>query len=268
MPANGTLDISTLEVLENFAPYQDSHAASVVGSDRLTAEAARQARLMQADFKRDLGITLFFAEAYRPLANQRLIFGERYVRTSRNTGLWYDGSYWSKKAGEALAALPGTSTHGLGVTVDWRSGIGDPTSRAYKWMAANAHRYGWVNDVPSELWHWHFIPGTATNVAPVTASAGNGNTTLIGDEEMALTEEGKAEIKAIVYAVLTDTNVQIQFADAAERRTPRFTPAQIAAKLAEKDGVLDQVLGQVKSLRTFANELPKRVYLFNRNPQL
>jgi zinc D-Ala-D-Ala carboxypeptidase len=53
-------------------------------------------------------------------------------------------------------AIPGRSLHELGLAIDMTSGaktISDRKSPAFKWLAANAGRYGFVN-LPSEPWHW------------------------------------------------------------------------------------------------------------------
>jgi D-alanyl-D-alanine carboxypeptidase len=53
-------------------------------------------------------------------------------------------------------AIPGRSLHELGLAIDLSTGgrtIGSRTSPAYKWLAANAGRYGFTN-LPSEPWHW------------------------------------------------------------------------------------------------------------------
>jgi peptidoglycan hydrolase-like protein with peptidoglycan-binding domain len=53
-----------------------------------------------------------------------------------------------------LAAAPGRSTHGLGLSAD--ISVTDPAT--LRWLRANAGRYGFVNDVPSEAWHWTWRP--------------------------------------------------------------------------------------------------------------
>ncbi|QGG97136.1 hypothetical protein GH723_14760 [Actinomarinicola tropica] len=52
-----------------------------------------------------------------------------------------------------LAATPGTSNHGWGLSVDLDL---NPASEA--WMKANAPRFGFVEDVPREPWHWTYRP--------------------------------------------------------------------------------------------------------------
>ena len=63
-----------------------------------------------------------------------------------------------------LAAVPGTSNHGLGLAVDLCGGVQTFGTAAYRWMKANAPAYGWVH--PSwaepggsrpEPWHWEFV---------------------------------------------------------------------------------------------------------------
>jgi peptidoglycan hydrolase-like protein with peptidoglycan-binding domain len=53
-----------------------------------------------------------------------------------------------------LAAPPGHSTHGLGLSADIQ--VTDPATLS--WLRAHARTYGFVNDVPSEAWHWTWRP--------------------------------------------------------------------------------------------------------------
>ncbi len=53
-------------------------------------------------------------------------------------------------------AIPGRSLHEVGLAIDLTTGgrtITDRNSTAYRWLAANAARYGFAN-LPSEAWHW------------------------------------------------------------------------------------------------------------------
>lgn len=52
-----------------------------------------------------------------------------------------------------LAAAPGYSLHQCGRSVDI-GGVGGFDSDAFAWLRANAPRFGFVNDVASEYWHW------------------------------------------------------------------------------------------------------------------
>ncbi|HET9672544.1 MAG TPA: M15 family metallopeptidase [Actinomycetota bacterium] len=59
------------------------------------------------------------------------------------------------QAGGNLAAFPGTSNHGWAVAGDMRWG----RAVSLAWLQANAARFGFVNDVPSENWHYTFQEG-------------------------------------------------------------------------------------------------------------
>jgi hypothetical protein len=53
-------------------------------------------------------------------------------------------------------AKPGTSMHEQGLAIDFTyngSLIESRSSPGFKWLAANAERYGFFN-LPSEAWHW------------------------------------------------------------------------------------------------------------------
>ena len=58
------------------------------------------------------------------------------------------------------AARPGSSTHEVGNSVDVRD-CNEETDANYIWMNRNAKKFGWVNDVKSEIWHWTFEFGVA-----------------------------------------------------------------------------------------------------------
>lgn len=103
------------------------------GSHRLSAPAAAAFRDLEAAASRD-GISFRVTDSYRSYDEQ--------VDLARRKGLYSQGG---------LAALPGTSDHGLGLSVDL--GLDGP---AQEWMRANAGRFGFVEDVPREPWHWTF----------------------------------------------------------------------------------------------------------------
>jgi len=54
-----------------------------------------------------------------------------------------------------LAARPGYSNHQGGISVDIGN-VGGYSTRAYNWLRNNARRFGFVNDVGGEYWHWTF----------------------------------------------------------------------------------------------------------------
>lgn len=93
---------------------------------------------MIADAKRD-GVTIGITDSYRPYEEQ--------VDLARRKGLYSQGG---------LAAKPGTSEHGWGMATDL-----DLDAKAQAWMRKNADRYGFVENVPREPWHWAYKPKTA-----------------------------------------------------------------------------------------------------------
>jgi LAS superfamily LD-carboxypeptidase LdcB len=104
-----------------------------VGNHRLWAPAATAFTRIVAD-ARAAGVDIGVTDSYRSYDQQ--------VDLARRKGLYSQGG---------LAATPGTSNHGWGMSLDL-----DLNSRAQSWMRANAGRYGFVEDVPREPWHWTF----------------------------------------------------------------------------------------------------------------
>lgn len=75
-------------------------------------------------------------------------------RSNEQQAHLYEG--WMKKLpGYNLAAKPGWSNHQGGVSIDIGN-VNSYTTPAYKWLAANAARFGFKNDVATEYWHWTF----------------------------------------------------------------------------------------------------------------
>jgi LAS superfamily LD-carboxypeptidase LdcB len=119
---NGTVPSSAL------APVADT-------GHRLWAPAANGLTAMIEDAAAE-DITIGITDSYRPIEVQE--------RLAREKGLYNQGG---------LAAVPGTSNHGWGVATDL-----DLDAPAIEWMRTNAWRYGFVEDVPREPWHWTYRP--------------------------------------------------------------------------------------------------------------
>lgn len=107
------------------------------GDHRLHAPAAVAFQQLETA-ARAAGITLGVTASYRDLPTQHRLAIEK--------GLYSSGG---------VAATPGTSNHGWGLSVDL-----DLDSRAQQWMIENAWRFGFVEDVPREPWHWTYRPAT------------------------------------------------------------------------------------------------------------
>lgn len=83
------------------------------------------------------GIDVRITDSYRTLGAQEDL--------ARRKGLYKNGG---------LAATPGTSDHGWGLSVDI-----DTSGGTLAWLRENAARFGFKEDVPREPWHWTFDAG-------------------------------------------------------------------------------------------------------------
>jgi LAS superfamily LD-carboxypeptidase LdcB len=63
-----------------------------------------------------------------------------------------------------LASAPGWSNHQGGTAVDI-GGVGGFGTPAHAWLKANARCFGFIDDVPTEFWHWHYV-GPPTETTP------------------------------------------------------------------------------------------------------
>ncbi|WP_432574835.1 M15 family metallopeptidase [Kineococcus sp. SYSU DK005] len=103
------------------------------GSHTMWAPAAQAYRELRAAAARD-GVTLKVTDSYRSY--------EQQVDLARRKGLYSQGG---------LAAKPGTSEHGWGLSLDLSL-----DSKALTWMRTHAKQYGFSENVPRESWHWTF----------------------------------------------------------------------------------------------------------------
>ncbi len=118
---NGRLDTSSLELIG-------------IGQHKLVPSAAQAFKRMRADAAA-AGITIGVTDSYRSYDQQ--------VDLAKRKGLYAEGG---------LAAVPGTSNHGLGIALDL-----DLDARAQAWMRENGPKYGFTENVPREPWHWEFL---------------------------------------------------------------------------------------------------------------
>jgi zinc D-Ala-D-Ala carboxypeptidase len=86
------------------------------------------------------GISLSVTDSYRTYDQQ--------VDLVDRKGLYSQGGY---------GAEPGTSNHGWGLAVD--ADVTDPATLS--WLRTNGYRFGFVEAVPREPWHWEFRPTQA-----------------------------------------------------------------------------------------------------------
>jgi LAS superfamily LD-carboxypeptidase LdcB len=139
--ANKTYKLNAKGIPEDLAAYGNGRipadALEKVGNTRhkLWAPAAESLTKMMADAEKD-GVKIGITDSYRPYTEQ--------VDLARRKGLYSQGG---------LAAKPGTSEHGWGMAADL-----DLNSKALGWMKQNGEKYGFVNNVARENWHWAYKP--------------------------------------------------------------------------------------------------------------
>lgn len=104
---------------------------------RLRIDAADAYNAMAQAAARD-GLNLVVNSAFRSRAEQARLYAMYQAGTGN------------------LAAPPGYSTHEGGLSADIDMKQQGRAAAAYVWLAANARRFGFVNDVASEPWHWTY----------------------------------------------------------------------------------------------------------------
>lgn len=131
------------------------------------------------------GITLQVVSAgdgFRSLGRQITVFLERYEARTTGSGPYNDVRYWDRygtgvkiryvRMRGPAAAIPGTSNHGRGVTVDVAD-IGGFTGATYRALAPILTAEGWSNSEGASIgepWHWNYMrtamPVSNTNTLP------------------------------------------------------------------------------------------------------
>ncbi|MEW5738230.1 MAG: M15 family metallopeptidase [Myxococcota bacterium] len=109
---------------------------SVGDGEYLRTDAARAFLRMKAAAKR-AGVSLSATSGFRTMAEQKYLYN-LYLSGRGN-----------------LAARPGYSNHQGGIAMDI-GGVGGYGTRAYRWLSHHARRFGFVNDVRGEYWHWTY----------------------------------------------------------------------------------------------------------------
>lgn len=114
---------------------------SWASGEQLRCDAAVALEELNSAYRAAFGRNLDLTDGYRSYAEQ--------VSVAASKG--------------ALAAVPGTSNHGLGQAVDLSGGIESFGSAEHNWMVANAGTYGWKHPAwaqaggsKPEAWHWEY----------------------------------------------------------------------------------------------------------------
>lgn len=158
--------------------------------------------------------------------------------------VWAGVPYWRHTG--AAAAVPGTSNHGKGITVDV-SGLGAYTSLRFAQFATIAGRYGWSNAegrTVGEPWHWSYT-GTTQTVSNTNTLPGVTITTPTGTTPDPLTPE---DDMANVTDAQLDTLVR-----AAERLLTNVEPA--VARLDTSLGAQGETTGKIDQIKQWTADI-------------
>ena len=116
------------------------------------------------DAARADGLSLFVRDGYRTAEDQQAIMDNKILE--------YESSGYSTEEATQLAeewvALPGTSEHQLGISVDINAdNAGSSDDAVYNWLYDNAWKYGFIKRYPedktditgviNEPWHYRYV---------------------------------------------------------------------------------------------------------------
>lgn len=148
------------------------HAGRDGGALVVLVEPAMRAFLAMANAAANAGHILKIStttNSYRPLSVQERIFLERYRRLYKphtDVKKWR-GDTWYRWFG-STAATPGTSNHGLAITLDLVNARGALLS----WLLANELRFGFSHEIQNEPWHIRYFTGDHIPAAVLAYEAG------------------------------------------------------------------------------------------------
>lgn len=123
------------------------------------------------DDARAAGLSLFVREGYRTEEEQRQIMDDKLAG--------YEAQGYSeenaKKLAEEYVAVPGTSEHQLGLSVDINADTNKSSSdQVYEWLDENAYKYGFIKryssdktditGINNEPWHYRYVGKEAAEI--------------------------------------------------------------------------------------------------------
>lgn len=127
-------------------------AVSYIGSIRVATKYESQVKLLLEAAKKSnvpLKINSSLRTFDEQLALRKQNIKNKSKKEDEKTLLEAPSSDFFPQTGK-----PGFSNHQNGRAFDFNTGI----PSVYKWMVANAPKFGFVRTVPSERWHWEYLP--------------------------------------------------------------------------------------------------------------
>lgn len=116
------------------------------------------------DDARATGLELFVAEGVRTAPEQQILLKQKQKAYEKEG----HSPEEAKDLAEKWVAVPGTSEHQLGIAVDINADEEKcKPDDVYRWLAENAHKYGFINRYPAdkteitgiiyEPWHYRYV---------------------------------------------------------------------------------------------------------------
>lgn len=116
------------------------------------------------DAARTEGVYPIVASGYRTKSEQEELYYDK-IAEGKAEGMSEEEA---KEAAELWVAIPGTSEHQLGLSVDINAdGVHSAGNEVYDWLAENAQKYGFINRYPAdkteitgvanEPWHYRYV---------------------------------------------------------------------------------------------------------------
>lgn len=172
MAAAAKVDGVTLSVGSGFRPAAGPTVRWTTASGKTNTLTTQEA------LRRSEGRFIKSSSDYKKFINNNgTATGKWGPKVGKEAFVWYAGS----SAYTAATAPPGSSNHGSGVALDFNTGTRDRSTgfsqlneTVYKWLARNAHKYGFIRAVSSEEWHWEYRPTEAVNGPYARVKPGNG----------------------------------------------------------------------------------------------
>jgi len=149
-----------------------------IGKFTMVQPAARAMRAMVAAATA-AGYRVWATGTYRTYQQQVDLFNSRYTSKAlvdRPTKVWNGVKHWQLPR-TAMAAVPGTSNHGLGLACDLalKNSKGETVSVTQQfvvWLVKNAATYGYSFEAQSENWHVRYFAGDKMTPAVLAFEGG------------------------------------------------------------------------------------------------
>ena len=149
--------------------YANSGARAVYGK-KVDSRICPELQQMFNDARAE-GLALFVREGYRTTEEQQKIMDEK-INEYEKQGY---SAKEAKKRAERYVAIPDTSEHQLGLSVDINADTDKCSSeKVYQWLDENAYKYGFVKRYPedkmditgisNEPWHYRYVGTTVAKI--------------------------------------------------------------------------------------------------------